>query len=242
LTTTPPLALELANVTTGYGRTVVLRNLSLRVPAGSIVALIGANGAGKTTLLRVAAGLLPAVEGAVRLGGEEVTRLAPHRRTSRGLCLVPEGRGIFRGLTVAENLLLYTPSPDEARLERALEAFPVLRRKLKQTAGSMSGGEQQMLAVARIHLLQPDVVLLDEVSMGLAPLLVGEIFQVLSELSGSGLSIVLVEQYVPRALEIADRVYMINRGRITFDGSPQELDEERVLQNYLGLQAATPST
>ncbi len=227
--------LELQNITAGYGRTVVLRDVSITVQPRSMLALLGPNGAGKTTLLRVASGLLAANTGAVRLFGEDVTRAAPNERAQKGLCLMPEGRGIFRSLSVSENLLLHTPPwMKDERLERALTAFPVLRERLKQTAGNLSGGQQQMLALARIHLADPKVVLLDEVSMGLAPLIVAEIFDTLNELAKSGISIVLVEQYVNRALEMADHVYMINRGSITFGGLPSELDERTVLEGYLG--------
>jgi branched-chain amino acid transport system ATP-binding protein len=227
--------LELDAITAGYGRTVVLRDVTIRVAPRSILALLGPNGAGKTTLLRVASGLLGVNQGTVRLFGEDVTGSAPNHRAKQGLCLMPEGRGIFRSLSVSENLLLHTPPwMKEERLERALTAFPVLRERLKQTAGNLSGGQQQMLALARIHLADPQVVLLDEVSMGLAPLVVAEIFDTLNELAKSGISIVLVEQYVTRALDMADHVYMINRGRITFDGPPSALDERTVLQGYLG--------
>jgi len=229
------VALELDSITAGYGRTIVVREASIAVSEGSVVALLGPNGAGKTTLLRVASALLTADSGAVRLFGEDVTGTAPSERVKRGLCLVPEGRGVFRSLTVSENLLLQTPPwVNEDRLELALAAFPVLRDRLKQNAASLSGGEQQMLALARIYLAQPRVVLLDEISMGLAPRVVSSIFEVLRELAGSGTSIVLVEQYVNRALEIADHVYLMKRGRITFSGAPSELDEHTVLRGYLG--------
>ncbi len=152
---------------------------------------------------------------------------------------MPEGRGIFRSLTVAENLLLYTPPwAREERLERALSAFPVLRERLKQTAGNLSGGQQQMLALARIHLADPRVVLLDEVSMGLAPVIVNSIFETLSELSSTGISVVLVEQFVNRALELSDHVYLLNRGRVSFSGPPAQLDERTVMKGYLGADLA----
>jgi branched-chain amino acid transport system ATP-binding protein len=233
-------ALRLEQVTAGYEQTVVLRDVTLTVPLRSITALLGPNGAGKTTLLRVASGLLAPTRGTVRLLGEEVTSDAPHQRARKGLCLMPEGRGIFRSLSVSENLLLHTPPwVRDERLERALSAFPVLRERLKQTAGSLSGGQQQMLALARIHLADPQVVLLDEVSMGLAPIIVSDIFQTLNDLAKSGISIVLVEQFVTRALEMADHVYLLNRGRIAFEGVPSELDEATVLRGYLGTDLGT---
>jgi branched-chain amino acid transport system ATP-binding protein len=235
---TPTLALN--GITAGYGRTVVLRDVTVTVPPRSIVAVLGPNGAGKTTLLRVAAGLLTPRDGEVRLDGDNVTRQPAHQRARGGLCLMPEGRGIFRSLSVAENLVMYTPPwMREERLERALDAFPILRDRLKSTAGTLSGGQQQMLAVARIYVSEPRVVLFDEVSMGLAPLVVAEIFAAITQLAKDGISIVLVEQYVNRALAMADHAYMISRGRVTFSGPPSELDEQTVLSGYLGSDLTT---
>jgi branched-chain amino acid transport system ATP-binding protein len=228
-------ALELSNITAGYGTTVVLRDVSVVVPEHSIVALLGPNGAGKTTLLRVASGLLRPSAGHVRISGASVTHQPAHRRTQRGLCLVPEGRGIFRSLSVADNLTLHTPPwVEEDRVAKAVEAFPILGNRLKQTAGSLSGGEQQMLALARIYLAQPQVALLDEVSMGLAPIIVDQIFETLAMLAKSGIALLIVEQYVNRALEMCDHVYLINRGELSFSGVPADLDEAAVIQRYLG--------
>jgi branched-chain amino acid transport system ATP-binding protein len=228
-------ALELNGITAGYERTTVLRDVAVTVPPRAIVAVLGPNGAGKTTLLRVAAGLLAPRVGTVHLDGCDVTRRAAHRRARGGLCLMPEGRGIFRSLTVSENLVMYTPPwIQQERVERALDAFPILRDRLKSVAGTLSGGQQQMLALARIYVAEPRVVLFDEVSMGLAPLIVAEIFDAITQLARSGISIVLVEQYVNRALQMADHAYMISRGRITFSGRPSELDEQTVLNGYLG--------
>jgi branched-chain amino acid transport system ATP-binding protein len=236
----PPLVLELSDITAQYGKTGVLRDVAIKVRQRSILALIGANGAGKTTLLRVASGLMRPTHGTVRLLGEDVTTQSPNRRVARGLCLIPEGRGIFRSLSVSENLLLQSPKGmREERLERALAAFPVLRNRQRQIAGNLSGGEQQMLALARIYLVDPKVVLLDEVSMGLAPIIISEIFDTLNDLLKTGISIVLVEQFVNRALHMADQVYMINRGRIAFEGRPSDLDERTVLQGYLGADIGT---
>jgi branched-chain amino acid transport system ATP-binding protein len=230
-----PLALELTQITAGYGETVVLRDVSLAVPQSSVVALLGANGAGKTTLLRVASGLLKPKVGRVQAGAVDITRYPPHRRCRAGLCLIPEGRGIFKGLTVMENLDLQVPPWNkDANVEGAIEFFPELAPHLQRVAGTLSGGEQQMLALARTRLAQPSVVLVDEVSMGLAPLLVDRIFAALRQLATTGVAIVLVEQYVNRALEMADIVSVLNRGSITYTGSPQDLDEEVLSDNYLG--------
>jgi branched-chain amino acid transport system ATP-binding protein len=227
--------LTLTGVTAGYGRTIVLRDVDLAVPAGKVVALLGPNGAGKTTLLRAATGLLRTGGGRVHLGAGDVTDQPPHRRARAGLCLVPEGRGIFPNLSVRDNLLLQVPPWRKGNDYRpALEAFPILEQRLAQRAGSLSGGQQQMLALSRCFLSDARVVLLDEVSMGLAPRIIDEIFAALVSLSQTGVALLLVEQYVNRALEIADRVYLMGRGSITFSGSPGALDEAELMRRYVG--------
>jgi len=240
---TTPAALELQGVSAAYGRTTVLRDVDLCVPPGAIVALLGPNGAGKTTLLRAAAGLLRPERGTVHIGGAAATRLSAHRRARLGVCLVPEGRGVFPSLTVKENLRMQIPPwARDASIEPGLEAFPVLRDRLHARAGTLSGGQQQMLALARCFIAAPTTVLLDEVSMGLAPRIVDEIFTSLRRLADSGVSLLLVEQYVTRALEMADSVSLISRGQITFSGSPDELDEDAVVQGYLGADIDSPNT
>lgn len=234
--------LRLRDVTAGYGGTTVLRGVDLAVAAGSVVALLGPNGAGKTTLLRVAAGLLRPEHGSVLLGEDDVTRRAPFQRAREGLCLIPEGRGIFPNLSVRENLLLQIPPwRSEHGFEPALEAFPVLGDRLGQTAGSLSGGQQQMLALSRCFLSDPKVVLLDEVSMGLAPRVIDEIFAALVLLSRGGVALLLVEQYVSRALHVADHVYMLARGSVSFSGAPSELDEHELMRRYVGGDEFTTS-
>jgi branched-chain amino acid transport system ATP-binding protein len=228
-------ALTLHGVTAGYGRTTVLRDIDLTVPAGQVAALLGPNGAGKTTLLRAASGLLGISAGQIQLGGRDVTGEPVHRRAKGGLCLVPEGRGIFPNLSVRENLLLQVPPwRTDAGYEAALEAFPILAERLGQRAGSLSGGQQQMLALSRCFVSEPMVVLLDEVSMGLAPRIIDEIFEALVQLSKSGVALLLVEQYVNRALQIADHIYLLGRGKINFSGPPSELDEAELLRRYVG--------
>lgn len=230
--------LELRGVTAGYGQTTVLRDIDLTVTPGTVVALLGANGAGKTTLLRAAAGLLGTQFGQVLIAGEDATKTRPHRRTKQGLCLIPEGRGIFPNLTVRENLQLQIPPwQQDHDYESALEAFPILKERLSQTAGSLSGGQQQMLALSRPFLSDPKVVLLDEVSMGLAPRVIDEIFTALVSLSRTGVALLLVEQYVHRALAIADKVYLLGRGTITHSGPPDKLDESALIAQYMGAQA-----
>jgi branched-chain amino acid transport system ATP-binding protein len=230
-----PTVLELRGISAAYGRSQALWSVDLAVGRGTISALLGPNGAGKTTLLRVASGLMRPTEGSVHICGEDATRLSPSRRAKLGLCLIPEGRGIFPRLSVRENLTLHTPPwKKAASLDAALDAFPILRDRLGQRAGSMSGGQQQMLALARCYLAQPTVVLLDEVSMGLAPRVVDEIFESLQTLAKSGVTLLIVEQFVNRALAMSDMVHLLNRGRVTYSGPPTDLDEEAVLSGYLG--------
>ena len=222
----------------GYGRTIVLRDIDLSVAAGSVVALLGPNGAGKTTLLRTASGLLRPSDGRVLLSGVDVTDRRPHLRARGGLCHVPEGRGIFPNLTVRENLLLQVPQrPRGLSYDPALDAFPLLRDRLSQRAGSLSGGQQQMLALSRCFLTEPKIVLLDEVSMGLAPRIIDEIFAALVKLAQTGAALLLVEQYVSRALAVADHVYLLGRGHITFSGAPSQLDEAELTRRYVGSEA-----
>ena len=227
--------LSLEGIVAGYAETTVLRGVSLTVPDSSVVALLGPNGAGKTTLLRVASGLLRPTSGKMTLDGVDVTGDRPHQLASKGgVCHVPEGRGIFPSLTVKENLALQAGSGGKDDLAKAVDAFPRLGERLTQTAGTMSGGEQQMLALARAYIANPKVMLLDEVSMGLAPKIVDEIFEFLHRLTVEGASLLLVEQYVTRALALADYVYLMNRGQIAYRGEPSELEDEDVFARYLG--------
>ncbi|HZS15222.1 MAG TPA: ABC transporter ATP-binding protein [Candidatus Dormibacteraeota bacterium] len=230
--------LQLESVEAGYGATVVLRDVELSVPAGSIVALLGANGAGKTTSLRIASGLLRPLRGRVVFDGEDVTALSASRRAARGMCLIPEGRGIFRRLTVRENLELFLPpwksGSKAGALEAAITAFPVLGSRRNQIAGSLSGGEQQMLAVARAYLGSPKLILADELSMGLSPIVVDKIYESLQQLNETGVGLLVVEQYVDRALEMADYVYVLVRSRIVWSGPAKEMDEAMLTESYLG--------
>jgi branched-chain amino acid transport system ATP-binding protein len=230
--------LVLDGITAGYGDSVVLRDVHLAVPAGRVVALIGANGAGKTTLLRVASGLLGPRSGRLVVDGADRTGATPEVLAGAGVCHVPEGRGVFPSLTVRENLRLFScPGDESAAFERAVDAFPRLGERLHQLAGTMSGGEQQMLALARAYLGRPRFVLLDEVSMGLAPRIVDEIFEFLGRLAAEGCALLLVEQYVTKALALADHVYTLARGQIAFAGEPAELAGTDVFASYLGTEA-----
>jgi branched-chain amino acid transport system ATP-binding protein len=226
--------LELRDVHAGYGDLDVLRGVSLKVDAKSIVTLLGPNGAGKTTVMRAISGLLRTSAGEVFVNGVSVGSQAPEQRARAGVCLIPEGRGIFRSLTVRENLSLLRPAgaPD-AGTDRIVEMFPVLGDRLDQVAGTMSGGEQQMLALSRAFLSQPSVVLVDEASMGLAPKMVDQIFDVLGRLASDGVSVLIVEQYARRALELADYAYVLSRGEVVLSGPTREIAYADVAATYL---------
>ena len=235
----PPL-LEVDGVTSGYGKVEILHDLSIGVPEGTVVALLGPNGAGKTTTLKVISGTLPVWDGQVRYAGERIDGRSAYEIARGGVTLVPEGRGIFPGLDVRENLEIGVRSGENgesrtARMERVLETFPRLRERLEQRAGTLSGGEQQMLALSRAFLGNPRLLLMDEISMGLAPRIVEQLFESVNELRERGLTIVLVEQYLTYALRLADICYVLAKGHIEFVGEPSELrDSEALASSYLG--------
>jgi branched-chain amino acid transport system ATP-binding protein len=229
------MMLELRGVRAGYGSLEVLHGVDLKVPAGRTVALLGANGAGKTTLLAVIAGLVPVRAGALLLDGRPITHHPAHRRSRSGICLVPEGRGIFRHLTVRKNIAMFVGRrrADDS-LERVGSWFPRLTQRLEQVAGTLSGGEQQMLAVSRALLSDAPVVLADELSVGLAPVVVDEIFEAVNTLRQHGRSLLIVEQYAERALDVADYVYILHKGSIEFVGEPAQLADDSLFHRYLG--------
>lgn len=230
------LALDISEIDVSYGQALVLEHVSIQVPKSSVVAMIGANGAGKTTCLRAVAGLVPLQGGAVVLDGQPISTDSPYSRARSGLCLIPEGRGVFRSLTVRDNLELQKPRGRrlDAAVQEAVEIFPKLGRVLHRTAGTLSGGEQQMVAMARAFLSKPSVILVDEVSMGLAPVVVEELFQALRMLASAGVSLLLVEQYVSQVLALADQAVVLNRGRVVYDGAPAELlADDALLAHYL---------
>jgi branched-chain amino acid transport system ATP-binding protein len=227
--------LEVDGIQTYYGDSHVLHDVSLRVAPGEAVAILGRNGAGKTTLIRSIVGFTPPREGRVRFEGEAVERWPAHRIARRGLALVPQGRRIFAPLNVRENLLLGARGSGWT-LERVLELFPRLRERTDQLAGTLSGGEQQMLAIGRALLTNGRLLLLDEPSEGLAPLIVREIGRVLGELRAARLSLLLVEQNYHLALRVADRVYVMSKGQIVYQGTPAGLQAaEDVKRRYLGV-------
>jgi branched-chain amino acid transport system ATP-binding protein len=234
-TETAPPAIDVRSLRACYGKTRVLDRIDLRVEQNSVTCILGANGAGKTTLMRAIEGSVRVTSGTVSLLGTDVTRVKQHRRGRLGVTSIPEGRGIFRTLTVAENLRLSVPPWEGKRtIDPALETFPALAGRLSARAGQLSGGQQQMLAVARAFLASPKVVLIDEVSMGLAPNVIDELFDALLRLRSTGAALVIVEQFVQRALAIADNVLVLTHGAVSFAGPADQVDAESLLQSYLG--------
>jgi branched-chain amino acid transport system ATP-binding protein len=233
--------LELQNLEAGYGEVQVLWGISLTVRRGQLTTILGANGAGKTTTLRALMGGISPWKGRVIFEGEDVTRLPPHAKAARGLVLVPEGRQLFAQMSVEENLEMGAFSRRAAgkfadRLEQAFTLFPRLKERRWQKAGTLSGGEQQMLAIARGLMSDPDVLMIDELSLGLAPVLVSQLFATLKRLKGTGLTILLVEQNVHLALAISDHAYVIAEGRLFTEGPPAVLREmPEIRRAYLGL-------
>jgi branched-chain amino acid transport system ATP-binding protein len=222
----PPF-FALRNILAGYGKVTVVRDVTMEFPESSVTAILGPNGAGKTTCLRVAAGLLRPKDGNVTLQGKNIEGLRPSRRVEAGICLVPEGRGVFRSLTVRENLELQVPAWTSNRsIDRAVDTFPVLGTYMNRVAGTLSGGEQQMLALSRAYLSGAKIVLLDEVSMGLAPIVVERVFAELSQLASTDMTVVIVEQYVAQALALAQRAYVLDRGQVIYAGAAGDLTDE----------------
>lgn len=232
--------LNVRDVTAGYGQAVVLHDVSLRVEPGEIVAVVGANGAGKSTLLGVVSGLINPMQGEVMFEERPITRLAAHERPGQGLVLVPEGGKLFPFMTVEENLRLGGYSRNEVssqRLSEMFELFPILAQRRSQLAGKLSGGERQMCAIARAIMSRPKLLMLDEPSVGLSPLMVSNVFALVKDLSDRvGLSIILVEQNVGEALEISNRAYVIEQGRITREGESNNLrSDPHIRAAYMGM-------
>jgi branched-chain amino acid transport system ATP-binding protein len=234
--------LAIDNLTSRYGRIEVLHGVSCEVQQGEIVTLVGSNGAGKSTLLRAISGVQPVASGTIRLDGQAINTLSAHARVARGIAQVPEGRQVFAPLSVEDNLRLGAYRRRDAAIASDLDevyaTFPVLADKRSIAAGSLSGGQQQMLAIGRALMTRPKLLLLDEPSMGLAPLLVDQIFGIIADLKTRGLTVLLVEQNAYAALAIADRGYVMETGRITISGTGASLlDDERVRLAYLGIEA-----
>jgi branched-chain amino acid transport system ATP-binding protein len=236
--------LQIQNLHAAYGKVEVLHDISLSVPKGKVVTLIGSNGAGKTTTMRAISGMIKPTSGSISLNGKAITGLTSNKIARAGLAHSPEGRRVFATLSVTDNLLLGAfprltfgreRGDVQGDLERVFELFPRLKERAVQQAGTLSGGEQQMLAMGRALMLNPDVLLLDEPSMGLAPLLVKEVFRIISELKGRGITMLLVEQFAAAALEVADYGYVLENGHISCHGPAQQLQNDPAVKAaYLG--------
>jgi branched-chain amino acid transport system ATP-binding protein len=229
------LAVDVAGLSSGYGQTQVLRDISFSVRAGSVTALVGANGAGKSTLLKTVSGIVTPSAGTIRMFGQDVTRQPTHRRVTLGMRHVPEGRAIYRSLSVKENLTMQCVRGTEVEfIERVVQSFPILGERLSQRSGTLSGGEQQMLALASAHARGAKLILVDEPSLGLAPKIVDLIFEFLHEISRHDVALLVVDQYVNRVLEIADHAYVLRRGTLVYDGGPDALADSDMFAQYMG--------
>ncbi|MFG1247946.1 MULTISPECIES: ABC transporter ATP-binding protein [Xanthobacter] len=233
--------LKVSDVTAGYGRTVILQGLSLNVGRGEVVTIIGSNGAGKTTLLRAISGLVKPTSGSIEFDGKRIDRMSPDEIVGSGLIMVPEARQLFPVMTVRDNVLMggYHPSVRAGMMERfeeVLDIFPRVRERLSQLAGSLSGGEQQMVAIARGLMAKPKLLMLDEPSLGLAPIIVGQMFDVIDRICKSGTTVLLVEQKAFHALKIADRAYVIENGTIAIENTGAGLlADPHIKTAYLGI-------
>jgi len=231
--------LKLQNVSTFYDKIQALKSIDVAVEEGTIVTILGANGAGKTTMMNTIAGLLKPKEGSIHYLGEDVTGLRPDQLLRKGLALVPEGRGILASMTVLENLEMGAYHRNDAEvnadLEKAMDRFPILRERKAQLGGTLSGGQQQMLAIARVIMSKPKLLLLDEPSMGLAPLIVADIFKIIKEINEAGTTVLLVEQNARQALKVADYGYVLETGKVVASGNAKELlQDDTIKKAYLG--------
>ncbi len=232
--------LRVCDLDVHYGDFQALWNVSIEVEKGKVVSIIGANGAGKSTLLKTVSGLLKASRGNIEFLGESINNMSAHKTVARGISLVPEGRRLFPRLKVLENLIIgsYTPRSRAKRdpaLEKVYELFPILKERASQMANTLSGGEQQMLAIARALMSDPSLILFDEISLGLAPLIIKNIYQKVREINQQGITVVLVEQDVKRSLKAANMAYVVLEGKVVLRGEPSTLSEETVRKAYFGL-------
>ncbi len=238
-----PVLLEARDIVVHYGRIKALHGVSLVVRKGELVTLLGSNGAGKTTIMRAISGLRPLTSGSVWFEGKDISRVKAHRRVTEGLIQAPEGRGVFPGMSVVENLEMGCygrkfPSKAEhkERLDWVLETFPRLAERRSQVGGTLSGGEQQMLAIGRALMARPEVLLLDEPSMGLAPMVISQIFKIIADINAQGTTVLLVEQNAQQALTRSDRAYILETGEITREGKARELlEDDSIRAAYLGV-------
>lgn len=236
--------LEVKDISVHYGSVRALKGVSLHVEAGEIVSVLGSNGAGKSSLLMAITGTVPIAKGSIKFEGEVISGRRPEQITRAGISIVPEGRRIFTGLTIEENLrlasLLHGPRKGEAEMENVIGRFPVLEKRRHSSAGQLSGGEQQQLAIARALVARPKLLLIDEPSLGLAPLIVDSVFEVIKELRGSGVSVLLVEQQVSRAVAVSDRTYLLQSGRMQGEGvKSDDFDEGALAKTYLGVKGGS---
>ena len=238
-----PVLLEVRDVVVHYGRIQALHGVSLVVRQGELVTLLGSNGAGKTTIMRAISGLRPLTSGSVWFEGNDLSRVKAHRRVTEGLIQAPEGRGVFPGMSVVENLEMgcygrkfATKAEHKERLDWVLETFPRLAERRSQVGGTLSGGEQQMLAIGRALMARPRVLLLDEPSMGLAPMVISQIFKIIADINAQGTTVLLVEQNAQQALTRSDRAYILETGEITREGNARELlEDDSIRAAYLGV-------
>ena len=238
-----PVLLEVRDVVVHYGRIQALHGVSLVVREGELVTLLGSNGAGKTTIMRAISGLRPLTSGSVWFEGNDISRVKAHRRVTDGLIQAPEGRGVFPGMSVVENLEMgcygrkfASKAEHKERLDWVLETFPRLAERRNQVGGTLSGGEQQMLAIGRALMARPRVLLLDEPSMGLAPMVISQIFKIIAEINSQGTTVLLVEQNAQQALTRSDRAYILETGEITREGKARELlEDDSIRAAYLGV-------
>ena len=238
-----PVLLEARDIVVHYGRIKALHGVSLVVRKGELVTLLGSNGAGKTTIMRAISGLRPLTSGSVWFEGDDISRMKAHRRVTEGLIQAPEGRGVFPGMSVVENLEMGCygrkfPSKAEhkERLDWVLETFPRLAERRSQVGGTLSGGKQQMLAIGRALMARPEVLLLDEPSMGLAPMVISQIFKIIADINAQGTTVLLVEQNAQQALTRSDRAYILETGEITREGKARELlEDDSIRAAYLGV-------
>ncbi|MGD8563975.1 MAG: ABC transporter ATP-binding protein [Desulfarculaceae bacterium] len=236
---TAPL-LQISNLEVRYGEFQAIRDITLHVDQGEIVSIIGSNGAGKSTLLKTITGALPPYTGEILHHGENIKKLKPYEIVSQGIAMVPEGRRIFSRLTVLENLQIgsYTARArknQENALKQVYKLFPILKERCNQLGANLSGGEQQMLAIGRSLMSTPSLVLFDEISLGLAPLIIKDIYKTIGEINQAGTTMVLVEQDVQRSLKAANRAYILQEGRVTLEGNPDDMSEEQVKKAYFGV-------
>ncbi len=233
--------LEVRELSAGYGDFQALFDLDITVDEGKTLAIIGANGAGKTTLLRALAGVVPAMSGSVRFDGEDLLAIPAHKRVERGISMVPEGRQLFPSLNVRENLQIgaYSGRPGEWTVDRVVEIFPLLERLLDRPSDVLSGGEKQAVAIGRALMSNPHLMLLDEVSLGLAPVVVKQVYAALPAITGTGTTVLVVEQDIAQATAVADDLVCLLEGRVRLQGTPAELTREQITSAYFGIEAAS---